>query len=373
MKKNYSKKNREENTELIKLLKSYIRQNSSKFLSQKNISSVGIGLKQKNDKKTNEICLQFTVDKKISLESLESVDDFIIPQSIEIDGERISTDVIERKYEPSFKVIESVTDNARKIKHDPIMPGISICNAKGSAGTLGGIVFDKDDNTPYILSNWHVLHGDNGSIKDNIVQPGPHDDNRIQNNRCGTLIRSHLGLAGDCAICSIENRNYSEELLELGTKVQHLGEPELLDKVVKSGRTTGVTYGIVERVHIVTGIYYGQQTGNKNIGCFEIGVDQENPPIDGEISKGGDSGSCWMICDSDKPTDVIAGLHFAGESSSNPDEFALACYPKSVFEKLGIKPNGSSSHVHKTTGYNKYFLNTEIDVPVLYDEDVAFS
>ena len=37
MKKNYSKRKQKENKELIKLLKSYLRQNSSKFLENKNI------------------------------------------------------------------------------------------------------------------------------------------------------------------------------------------------------------------------------------------------------------------------------------------------------------------------------------------------
>ena len=52
---------------------------------------------------------------------------------------------------------------------------------------------------------------------------------------------------------------------------------------------------------------------------------------------GGDSGSAWMIADKDKATDIFAGLHFAGEGGTNPDEHALACYPKSVQTKLGFE------------------------------------
>lgn len=372
MKNNYSKKNKKANKELIKMLKSYLRQNASKFLNEKNISSVGIGLKQKNGKRTNEVCLQFSVNEKIELSTLESLNEFIIPETIEIDGQVITTDVIARKYELSFEVIEDVSDNSRKIRHDTIKPGISISNSKGSAGTLGCIVYDKDNNTPYILSNWHVLHGDRGNLRDTIVQPGPHDDNRTEFNVSGILRRSHLGEAGDCAICTIENRNFNEQILELNTNIQKLAEPELLDKVIKSGRTTGVTFGIIERVHVITQIHYGEHTGVKNIGCFEIGVDPENPPFDGEISKGGDSGSCWMICKNNKPTNIMAGLHFAGEAKNNPHEHALACYPKSVFEKLGIKPSDCNEEQVKTTGYNKNFLSTEINIPQLDDDRTAF-
>ncbi len=372
MKKRYSKRNKKDHNELIQLLKSYIRRNSSKFLNYKNISSVGIGLKVINGKKTNEICIQFTVDEKVELENLENANEYIIPESIEINSELIATDVLERKYELSFEVIEDVMDDSRKIRYDTVLPGISISNVKGTAGTLGCIVYDKNDNTPYILSNWHVLQGDKSTLDNAVVQPGPHDDNRVELNHCGTLIRSHLGEAGDCAICSIEDRNFQENIYELGVNVQQLAEPELLDKVVKSGRTTGVTYGIVERIHVITQIHYGAQTGYKKIGCIEIGVDPENPPIDGEISKGGDSGSCWMICKNNKSTTIMAGLHFAGEANYNPHEYALACYPKSVFEKLGIKPSNSEKTESKTTGYNENFLSTKIKVPVLDNEDVAY-
>ena len=31
-----------------------------------------------------------------------------------------------------------------------------------------------------------------------------------------------------------------------------------------------MTYGIVSRVHVVSRIYYGTNTGNRQIGCFEI-------------------------------------------------------------------------------------------------------
>jgi len=372
MKKKYSKRNKKENKKLVEALKSYIRQNSSKYLNRKNISSIGIGLKIKDGKRTDEICLQFTVDNKIELESLESVGAFVIPKSIDIEGTTISTDVVQRKYELSFEVIEEATDNARKVRYDTMIPGISISNTRGSAGTLGCIVYDKDNESPYILSNWHVLHGDTGFLGDSIVQPGPHDDNRIDINFCGTLVRSHLGEAGDCAICSIESRNFKEDIFKLNTNVQKLSEPELLDKVIKSGRTTDVTYGIVERIHVISEIYYGPNTGNQNIGCFEIGLDHDNLPNDGEISKGGDSGSAWMISKNNKATNILAGLHFAGESSHNPHEFALACYPKSVFEKLGIKPSSSVNSKEKTTGYNKNFLKTSIEVPYLEDENVAF-
>ena len=347
----------------IEKIKAYIRQNASSFLEDENISSIGIGYKIKGGKKTPEISIQFTVDQKIELENLEGLGFDPIPETISIDGLEIATDVLERRYDLSFQVIEEVADSARKVRVDPIAPGVSICNAKGTAGTAGCVVYDKDDDTPFILSNWHVLHGSDGHLADLIVQPGPHDDNRISLNKSGKLIRSHLGIAGDCAISSIEGRGFTEEIFKLNTRVRKLSEPELGDKVIKSGRTTDVTYGVVDRIHVIVSLNYGINIGRKEIGCFEIGVDENNLPPDGEISKGGDSGAVWLIAKNNKPSDIMAGLHFAGEGRGNPHEHALACYPKSVFDKLGIKTSKAKKVVKKANGFDTHFLSHPVPVP----------
>jgi endonuclease G len=45
-------------------------------------------------------------------------------------------------------------------------------------------------------------------------------------------------MAGDCAIGSILNRDYKEEITELSVIPTGIADVELGDKVVKSGRTT---------------------------------------------------------------------------------------------------------------------------------------
>ena len=108
-------------------------------------------------------------------------------------------------------------------------------------------------------------------------------------NRLGKLIRSHVGVSGDCAVASSDDRQFSSEISELGVVPDTLG-PELGDKVIKSGRTTGVTHWVLRRVDVVAKITC-PGAGMKNIGCFEIGPDANNPAPDGEISSQGDSGS----------------------------------------------------------------------------------
>jgi endonuclease G len=356
-------------------LKQFIRTRGADYLFDKNITSVGIGYKQEGGKPTKELAIQFTVDRKLSPERLELLGTEEIPRSIVVDGVEYPTDVIERSYSKAFKIVAEVAAGDRKTRIDPIVPGVSVANKKISAGTLGCIVFDKEKGTPYMLSNWHVLHGNEGNIGDDIVQPGPHDDNRVQLNRVGKLIRSHLGPAGDCAIASIENRAFKREVMELGTKPEKIGEPELGDRVMKSGRTTAVTHGIVTRIHTMVKIDYGATVGEQAIGGFEIGPDDNRLSVDGEISKPGDSGSVWVFSTArGKASKIIAGLHFAGEGAGDPNEHAIACYAQSVFEKLEITLTPAQltdEDPIMNAGYAPHFLGPAVAVPKLSPSKLA--
>jgi hypothetical protein len=116
-------------------------------------------------------------------------------------------------------------------------------------------------------------------------------------------------------------RNCSEPtILGLKTVVGRLGIAQLDDRVVKSGRTSGVTFGMVTRVEVITKMNYGQGV-TASIGGFEIGIDPRNRPSTGEISQGGDSGSCWMAIETGtRATDIMLGLHF-GDAEDSDDEF----------------------------------------------------
>lgn len=373
--KTKSKAKAKPTAKLMEQLKQFVRTRGEEFLQDENITSVGIGYKCKNGKPTKELSIQFTVEKKGAPDILEAVgiETKEIPKSFNVGGIEVPTDVLQRSFQPGYKIVAEAETSPRKIRIDPIKPGVSVANKKVTAGTIGCIVFDKTDGTPFILSNWHVLNGPTGTIGDDIVQPGPFDDNRTNLNRLGKLVRSHLGPAGDCAIASIEDRTFEPEILELSVKVEAIGEPELGDKVIKSGRTTAVTHGIVTRVHTMTKIDYGGTVRERSIGGFEIGIDPAHPPANGEVSMGGDSGSVWLFKNNQgKAGKVMAGLHFAGEGPNDPDEHAIACYAKSVFEKLGIStspvatpPTSNDEATTAGNGYNSNFLGVRVDLPKL--------
>ena len=362
-------------------LRRYVRTNAHKFLEDPNVTSVGVG--RKNGQPDGEISLIFTVGEKVQssqLESLEALETKLLPEEIEIaPGIVVKTDVEQRTYEQSYSLVATQSLNARKSRQDPIMPGISVGHIERSAGTLGAIVFDEETGEPCILSNWHVLHTDEGEIGDETVQPGHFDDNNTAGNEVGSLLRSHLGAAGDCAISRIRNRSFDRTIFELGVKPARMADVELDDPVVKSGRTTGVTYGVVRRTDVMVKIDFGENAGRVAVGGFEIGLTPETDlhPSDGEISRPGDSGSLWMIREGTDATDIVAGLHFAGESSGSADEHAIACYPLSVQKKLRFSftpperpdaPSETSTDAQiesevPRSGYDENFLGLPAPMP----------
>jgi endonuclease G len=326
---------------VLEQLKQYVRAHAEGFLNDPNISSIGIGYKKTEGKETPELAIQFSVHSKVRPEDVSTLGSSMIPKTLDVDGMTIPTDVIERSYKPSYTTIKVKPKDDRRSRADVVSPGVSVGSISTTAGTLGTFVRDSQTKNILILSNWHVLQGPQGKIGDDIVQPGKFDDNRVAKNLVGKLLRSHLGPAGDCAVASMSGRGISNKIIGLGTSVARIGEPQLRDRVVKSGRTTAVTYGVVSRIEVNTKMVYPGGT-IATIGGFEIEPDPKNPAPSNEISRGGDSGSAWMALDTKgNPTDVMLGLHFAGDDDDGgPSEFALACYANSVMTKLEVEPAG---------------------------------
>jgi endonuclease G len=257
----------------LERLRDFVRREGARYLQDPNLTSIGIGRKIGGGR-DGQLCIQFTVGKKMATHpEIESLGSIPIPTEINISGESIPTDVLERTYKPSYQV--------------PV-------------------------------------------------------------------------------------------------KVARIGQPELDDRVVKLGRTTNVTYGLVRRVDTVAKIDYGEGLVEV-IGCFEMGPDPQHPAEEGQISMGGDSGSAWLAAKQNgQVTDVMVGLHLAGEGQGEPDDHALACYAKSVFNKLEITPNPPAAFPGPAptdgirislmsagavaTGFNESFLSRKVTFPALKHE-----
>lgn len=357
---------------LLDGMREYVRARASQYLDDPNITSVGIGYKHVDGKPTSELAVQFTVAAKAVPESLGALNTVPIPASIEINGVPVPTDVIQRSYKPAYREIQLEAKDPRKERADVMAPGMSVGNVLTTAGTIGAFVRDRATKQVLLLSNWHVLHGPGGFVGVDVVQPGRHDDNRVELNKIGKLVRSHLGPAGDCAVASIAGRSVSDQVFDLKRAITGIGVPELGDAVIKSGRTTGVTRGKVVRIEVNTKLGYGGGV-EATIGGFEIGVDEDHVPSDGEISRGGDSGSAWLAIDAQgRVTGIMLGLHFAGEADGSADEYALACYAKSVMTALDIEPLGTLDEAQALTladglaprdGFDRNFLPFAVQPP----------
>lgn len=328
--------------ELIRL----VRTRGRAYLRLPNVTSVGVGDELVNGEPTGKLAIQFTVSRKLPPELLAAQGLEPLPETLTAeDGTVVPVDVVERTYAPAYRIVEPeafslaapqdlMPAQFRRRRQDPVQPGISVGHPTIRAGTVGAIVFDMANGTPYILSNWHVLQGAAGNLGDVVVQPGRFDDSNVAANGVGRLERSHLGISGDCAIATI-SRGFDPRLLELNVVPRRIAEPSKGDRVVKSGRTTGVTFGIVERTGVIATMEYPGGVVQEVAG-FEIRPNPAKPPPGGEVSDGGDSGALWMI-DTDGPDrDVVVGLNFGGETSVNPHEHALACSIRTVCEKLQV-------------------------------------
>jgi endonuclease G len=320
----------------VDALVAFVRQNAPTYLGDPNVTSVGVGYKIVDGQPTDQLAIQFTVRNKAQPESLSELDTVLIPPSLEVNGVTVPTDVLERDYRPAFIEVDAAPKDERKARAEVLRPGLSISNLVTKGGTLGCFVRERASGSVVILSNWHVLHGAAGAIGIDVIQPGLHDDNRVQQNMVGKLLRSHLGPAGDCAIASVSARSIANEVIGLGCKITGIGKPELHDEVIKSGRTTGVTRGKIVRVGVNTRMTYAGGV-EADVGGFEIGLDGHHPQPEDELSKPGDSGSAWLAASTVAKNAVMLGLHFGGNAGTQ-SEYALACYAQSVMMALDVEP-----------------------------------
>ncbi len=269
-----------------------IDRHEGELLSLPNVAGVGTSLKEKAGKPTGEISLSVFVEKKLSAKVLG---DSAVPA--EIDG--IETDVVR------VGRLEPLSFDGRV---RPAMPGYSIGHSKVSAGTFGCLVRDLDSASQQhlLLGNNHVLADTNrGRLGDPILQPGPHDGGSDPEDTVAILERFEpieFGLDGDAynlvdaAVARpVSSRQVTAAVI--GSLIpQGVGQAFLGDRVLKAGRSTGVTRGRVLSVNATVVVWFPEGPAR-----FRHQV------LTTFMSVGGDSGSLLM----DRHLSAV-GLVFAG-------------------------------------------------------------
>jgi endonuclease G len=339
------------------------------YSHRENVTGVDVGFRYDKGLRTNEMAVRIHVREKIPEHALEA--DEVFPKSI--DG--VPIDVIQAVYTPHAQpaVIEPDDDTIdRRLRFDPVQPGISIGHESVTAGTLGAIVFDRRTSQRGILSNWHVLAGSNAARPgDPIVQPGPKHGGRAPQDTIARLERFLLDEHGDAAFAILNaSRDVSDVQLATGVRVTNIRRVRIGDIVTKSGRTTAVTRGLVEGIGQYTLTYAG--VGSKTIAGFKVVAEEDGNPGNLEISAGGDSGSLWFaVADQNG-----VGVHFAGETDPAPgEEHALACHLDDVLTQLdvtleptGLVPPSPNEPQAALTGF---LAPSSADLTVLLSESVV--
>ncbi|MCP4182437.1 MAG: hypothetical protein GY761_03860 [Hyphomicrobiales bacterium] len=298
-----------------------------RFSHRSNVTGFDIGYQWTKDEPTKELCVRVHVEQKIPTSELESTE--VFPP--DIDG--IPLDVIQGAY----KINRATTPADHQARINMLMGGVSCGRPISGTGTIGAIVIDNVTGRPAILSNWHVLVGAQGQIGDPIVQPGPDDKKPEPEDIVAELNRSILGLSGDAAIALLTGaRNWLPISYGSYHAPQAIRDSRLGEVLEKSGRTTGQTRARVDGEGIYR-IEYEVRPGKyelRDITGFKLVPETPGNPNNDELSKPGDSGSVWINPNSN---DAV-GLHFAGETNSNPAaEHAIACNMSAVTEELNIR------------------------------------
>ena len=292
------------------------------------VTGIDIGYKYKDGTRRDEIVLRVHLREKVDRDLLSEAE--LLPP--EVDG--VPLDVIQASYAPSSN--GTLASNgilalaARRHRRDPVQPGLSISHHLGTAGTIGAVVYDRTDGAACILSNKHVLaEAVLAEVGDQILQPGRTDGGRRDVDAIARLRRMYLGVKGDAAIAAL-NQTRQVRSAQYGTDlhVQHTRRAQVGDRVVKSGRTTGVTEARVDGVGRFK-VKYGFQ--EHRIDGFKLRAHDPANPGNLELTFHGDSGSLWY----DPATQEGLGLHFAGEDDHAPAaEYALACHLDAVLDEL---------------------------------------
>jgi hypothetical protein len=271
--------------------------NASSLLSIDGVTGIGIGFTEVSGVLTDNIAI---------IVSVKDTDN--IPEGIPETLAGFPVAIVQRN------VVLLKEDDTR---YEPLLGGVSI-NRQGSSkgGTLGGIARDTTSGELRGLSNAHVLMIGGGKPGDLVQQPGDLLSN--PKDVIGTILRSstltpplfpvppNLPIASsDAATCSI-TRSAAARIVDILRPVNGTDIAQPGDRVMKRGKTTGLTFGTVGQTHQykVSGF---DGRGFQLVDQFEISVDSSRSKM---FSNLGDSGS--LIVKED--TGEVVGLLWGGSA-----------------------------------------------------------
>jgi hypothetical protein len=264
--------------------------------------------------------------------------DFLLAVRVFKGQERVAMPLIERQ-----RVPPSELDLASGLVYRPrvtVRAGGSCGHFRITAGTLGGFV--QDDDGYYILSNNHILaNSDDCAVGDPVLQPGPLDVRQNRFTVIGDLtFWAPLGNGQgrvDAAMAAFSDRVshfYPWSYAGIGEiKRLPVDDRFATRNVIKRGRTTGVTRGVVSAFDLdgVAIDYSEAQDGSRTV-TFDNQLEFVGAPPTRPFSQPGDSGSLIIDRDSLRPYALL----YAGGPDNQGIDRTLAHYLPEVLDELGV-------------------------------------
>lgn len=274
--------------------------------SRANVVGTCRGPRRVGDRPTDEECLIVLVRRKLPTTQLDPDD--VIPETVDVDGETVRTDVQEVGDLHSQATATRPAAAGRKGRVRPAPAGVSLGHPDITAGTLGSPPLSTEDGRTVVLTNAHVgAPIDTAEPGDDILQPGPADGGG-ENDAIGTLaeaadIARDEPNTTDSALVAVDPDDVTNTILGVG-QFAGFTEPTMDATYTKSGRTTGVT----------TGDLRGRDGRVRVNGFYDSPTVFEGVDVFGPMSAGGDSGSLIGIVDGGEFR--ATNLLFAGSDRS---------------------------------------------------------
>ena len=239
----------------------------------------------------------------------------VIPKQLE----GVPVRIIESEFRTMALRIMDATYADRTGRFRPAPGGVSCGHPKITAGTLTCRVLDRItrevigglSNNHVAALDWGEIH--EGKLGDSTLQPGPYDGGTDPADKIGELLKYlPVKLDEDNLIDAavFDSAELKREVLEVGNPL-HTVEPRVGMKVLKSGRTSGITYGTILDVNATLIINGGEGWGS----CLF----KNQIVITPAILSPGDSGS-WI---GEIDTFNTVGLGFAGSDTLSVANRAL--------------------------------------------------
>ena len=303
----------------------------SLYLYDPNVSHIDLGyriIEQDGNRLENELTVRVHLRKKLRGDAFKAFAEKYPDRVINAHTIGFPIDIPQANYRLSFWAGSNrphVASLPRARRFDPLHGGISISNeySRGYA-TLGGRVIDRQTGDAMILSNFHVLGGYGLPRRGvAIYQPAWRDGGRTRDT-IAYLSRHAMQQNLDAAVARLDtNRPIANDQFEIG-RVAGAGEPELGMQVIKSGRGSQITEGMITGLCGHTVMHY------RGIPRLMKHIAHIGPRTPGaETSLPGDSGSFWI----EENSRHAVALHFAG---ADRPEFALGFSMPRVLQALNV-------------------------------------